>query len=150
MKQIDEILKDYPQVNREVLIPLLQSVQDEYGYLTEEAVEKIGEHLQLPTSKVYGLATFYNQFTFKPRGKYHIQVCDGSACHLEQSGAVLKELHKQIGIGDGEVTRDGMFSLEIMACIGACGQAPVISINGKYYPRVSSGQIKSILEETKS
>lgn len=149
MDKIQEILDQFPQINRDVLIPMLQSIQDELGFLSEEAIEKIGNHLDLPASKIYGLATFYNQFRFSPQGKYHIQVCNGSACHLDHSVAILKELHKHLGIGDGEITRDGMFSLEVLACIGACGQSPVIAINGVYYPKVKVRMIKDILESTK-
>ncbi len=149
MDKTQEILDQFPQVTRDVLIPMLQAVQDEVGFLSEVAIEKIGLHLDLPASKIYGLATFYNQFRFSPTGKYHIQVCNGSACHLDHSVAILKELHKHLGIGDGEITRDGMFSLEVLACIGACGQSPVIAINGVYYPKVKSRMIKDILETTK-
>lgn len=149
MDKTQEILDQFPHVTRDVLIPMLQAVQDDVGFLSEEAIEKIGIHLNLPTSKIYGLATFYNQFRFSPTGKYHIQVCNGSACHLDHSVAILKELHKHLGIGDGEITRDGMFSLEVLACIGACGQSPVIAISGVYYPKVKSRMIKDILEATK-
>lgn len=149
MDKTQEILDQFPQVTRDVLIPMLQAVQDELGFLSGEAIEKIGSHLNLPASKIYGLATFYNQFRFSPTGKFHIQVCNGSACHLDHSVAILKELHKLLGIGDGELTRDGMFSLEVLACIGACGQSPVIAINGTYYPKVKVRMIKDILEATK-
>jgi len=150
MKDIEHILQRFPQVNRDVLIPVLQAVQDEYGYLSEDSVRMIGEHLGLPTSKIYGLATFYNQFTFSARGKFHIQVCDGSSCHLEKNGDLLKELFKQLGIRNGQTTRDGMFSLEVLACIGACGQAPVMVVNGDYYPRVTPPGMREILEDYKN
>lgn len=150
MKNTDEILDQFPQVTRDVLIPMLQAVQDEHGYLSEEDIESIGIHLDLPASKIYGLATFYNQFRFSPRGKFHIQVCNGSACHLDHSVAILKEIHKHLGIADGEITRDGMFSLEVLACIGACGQSPVIAINDIYYPKVESRMVREILERTKN
>lgn len=149
MKNTQEILDQFPQVTRDVLIPMLQAVQDEHGYLSEEDIEQIGTHLDLPASKIYGLATFYNQFRFSPKGKYHIQVCNGSACHLDHSVAILKEINKQLGIGDGEITRDGMFSLEVLACIGACGQSPVIAINDVYYPKVKARMVREILERTK-
>lgn len=149
MKNTQEILDQFPQVTRDVLIPMLQAVQDEHGYLSEEDIEQIGTHLDLPASKIYGLATFYNQFRFSPKGKYHIQVCNGSACHLDHSVAILKEIHKQLGIVDGEITRDGMFSLEVLACIGACGQSPVIAINDVYYPKVKARLVRDILERTK-
>lgn len=150
MEKIDKILESYQNVNRDALIPILQDVQDEFGYLTDEALEKIGSHLRLPASKIYGLATFYNQFTFVPRGKYHIRVCDGSSCHLAHAASILKQLHKHLGISDGETTRDGMFSLEVVACVGACGQSPVISINDTFHTRVKSVDVKGILEEIRS
>ncbi len=149
MKNTQEILDQFPQITRDVLIPMLQAVQDEHGYLSGEDIEQIGAHLKLPASKIYGLATFYNQFRFSPKGKYHIQVCNGSACHLDHSVSILKEIHKHLGIGDGEITRDGMFSLEVLACIGACGQSPVIAINDVYYPKVKARMVREILERAK-
>jgi NADH-quinone oxidoreductase subunit E len=146
MDKIDVILGDFQPVKRDSLIPILQAMQDEFGFLSSEAIERIGQHLRLPTSKVYGLATFYNQFTFTQRGKYHIKVCNGSACHIDHSYSILKEIKKQLGIEDGQNTRDGMFSLEVVACIGACGQSPVIAINDKYYPRMKSSRIREVLE----
>lgn len=150
MDKIDEILNEFQPVKRDALIPMLQSVQDNFGYLPEEAIERIGTHLNLPASKVYGLATFYNQFTFTIRGNYHIRVCNGSACHIDHSVSILKELKKQLGIGDGENTRDGMFSLEVVACIGACGQSPVIAVNDEYYPRMKSTRIKELLDSIRA
>jgi NADH-quinone oxidoreductase subunit E len=150
MNKIEEILKGFQPVKRDSLIPILQAVQDEFGFLSDEALEQIGEHLDLPTSKVYGLATFYNQFTFTARGKYHIRVCNGSACHIDHSSSILKEFMKQLGIGDGENTRDGMFSLEVVACIGACGQSPVISINDRFYSRLNTASVKELLEEIRA
>jgi len=149
-ERIDEILGDFQQVNRDSLIPVLQALQDEFGYLTEEALTEIGTRLSLPASKIYGLATFYSQFTFTPRGKYHFRICNGSACHIDHSESILKEFRKQLGIGDGETTRDGMFSLEVVACIGACGQSPVISVNDEYYPVFKPAKVKSLLDEIRS
>jgi NADH-quinone oxidoreductase subunit E len=146
MDKIEEILKEFHPVKRDSLIPLLQAMQDEFGYLSDEALERIGGHLKLPTSKVYGLATFYNQFTFSQRGKYHIKVCNGSACHIDHSSVILKELNKQLSIDDSEKTRDGMFSLEVVACIGACGQSPIISINEDFYPGLNANIVKEILD----
>jgi len=147
MDRVNKILESYQKVNRDSLIPILQDVQDELGYLTDESLEIIGDHLKLPASKIYGLATFYNQFTFKSRGKYHMRVCDGSACHLAHSASILKQIHKQLNIRDGETTRDGMFSLEVVACIGACGQSPVIAVNDDFYPGIKSSDVKGIIEE---
>ncbi len=147
MDRTEDILKNFQQLNRDSLIPILQAVQDEFGYISDENVEKIGEHLKLPASKVYGLATFYSQFTFAPKGKYHIKVCNGSACHIDRAASIIKELNKQLGIGDGEATRDGMFSMEVVACIGACGQSPVIAINNDYFPKMKVSRVKDLLED---
>jgi len=144
-ERIRSILKEFPNISRDSLIPILQKVQDDFGYLSEESVRVIGKYLNLPASKVYGLATFYNQFRFTPPGKYHIRVCDGTGCHLEGSGFILKELEKSLGIFDGETSRDGLFSLEVLSCIGACGHAPVISINGTYYSKLSKKRLNEII-----
>jgi NADH-quinone oxidoreductase subunit E len=146
-KGIDEILKQYPQIKRNALIPLLQAVQDEFGYISEEAVIRIGSHLSLPTSKVYGLATFYNQFSFSPRGSYHITLCNGSSCHMAGSGDLLSEVTKMLGIGDGETSRDGLFSLEVVSCIGSCGQSPVMAVNGAYHSEISLKELREIIQQ---
>ena len=144
---LDEILRRFPQIKRNALIPLLQAVQDEFGYISEEAVSRIGSHLSLPTSKVYGLATFYNQFSFSPRGAYHISLCNGSACHLGGSGELFTELCKLLEIEDGETTRDGLFSLEVQSCIGACGQPPVMAVNDKYYSGMGVKEVRDIIKQ---
>ncbi len=142
---ITEILDRYRGSSREALIPILQDVQDCYGYLPAEAVLKVGEFLKLPASKVYGVATFYNQFRFSPVGRFHIQVCRGTACHVKGSARVLSAIERELGIKAGNTTRDGMFSIEVVACIGACGLAPAVSISGKVHARVNPDEIKSLL-----
>ncbi len=127
------------------MIPILQEIQDSLGWLSEEALTSVGRHLGIPVSKVYGVATFYNQFRFQPKGKFHIQVCRGTACHVLGSATVLEELRKNLKINVNETSRDGLFSLEIVACIGTCGLAPVISINGKFYAGVNTESLKQIL-----
>ena len=143
--RIDEILQRFPQIKRNALIPLLQAVQYEFGHISEEAIARIGAHLSLPTSKVYGLATFYNQFSFSPRGFYHIILCNGTSCHMGGSGALLGEITSLLEIGDGETSRDGLFSLEVQSCIGACGQSPVMSVNGTYYSRITVKGVREII-----
>ncbi len=145
--QIDEILQRFPQIKRNALIPLLQAVQDEFGYISEEAIARIGAHLSLPTSKVFGLATFYNQFSFSRRGVYHITLCNGSSCHLARSGELLGEITKVLEISDGETTRDGLFSLEVQSCIGACGQSPVMAVNGSYYSGINVKEVREIIKQ---
>ena len=145
--QINAILLRFPQIKRNALIPLLQAMQDEFGYISEEAIARIGAHLSLPTSKVFGLATFYNQFSFLRRGVYHITMCNGSACHMGGAGELLGEITKVLEIGDGETTRDGLFSLEVQSCIGACGQSPVMEINGSYYSGINVKEVRQIIKQ---
>lgn len=143
---INNILKNYPQGKKENLIPVLQDIQQDEGYLSLDAVVEVGKYLKMPTSKIFGVATFYNQFRFIPLGKYHIQVCRGTACHVLGASTVIEEITKNLGVKDGETTKDGLFSLEVVYCIGACGLAPVISINGDFHTKVTSKTIKEILE----
>lgn len=144
--KVDEILERYYQPKREFLIPILQEVQEAQGYLSKEAVVRIGEFLKLPTSKIYGVATFYNQFRFQPKGKYHIMVCRGTACHVKNSSAILDALKQDLKVQPGETTRDGLFSLEVVACIGACGLAPVISINGEFHAKLTPEDVSKVLD----
>lgn len=142
-----EILQEYPNAGHDSLIPILQQVQDKLGFLSEEAVVEVGKHLRMPASKIFGVATFYNQFRFTQPGKYHVQVCRGTACHVLGSATVLDEIEKQLKIKSSQTTRDKLFSLEVVACIGACGLAPVISINGEFHAKVTTDSIKSIFED---
>jgi NADH-quinone oxidoreductase subunit E len=144
--EIEPILARYENAKRDALIPLLQEVQQQHGYLSREAVLKIGKHLKLPASKIYGVATFYNQFRFQPQGKNHVQVCRGTACHVKGSAAVLDAIKRELKIEAGQTTRDGQFSLEVVACIGACGLAPVICVNGEFHASVTTQKVSKILE----
>ncbi len=146
MNSVETILQKHPNARRDSLIPILQEVQEANGYLSREAVASIGRHLGLPASKIYGVATFYNQFRFEPIGKYHIQVCRGTACHVKGSAKVLETITRELNIEAGSTTRDGLFSVEVVACIGACGLAPVIAINGEFYASVTPDKVKSILK----
>ena len=145
--RIGEILNRFPQIKRNALIPLLQAIQDEFGYISEEAISRIGAHLSLPTGKIYGLATFYNQFSFTPRGYYHMVLCNGTSCHMSGSGELLSEISKLLEIKDGETTRDGLFSLEVQSCIGACGQSPLMAVNGEYHSGISVKEIREIIKQ---
>jgi NADH-quinone oxidoreductase subunit E len=149
MKRTEEILSEYNSSGRESLIPILQQIQGEQGYLSKESVKQVGDFLELPVSKIYGVATFYNQFRFEPLGKYHFQVCRGTACHVLGSLTVLEELQKVLKIDPGQTTRDGLFSLEVVACIGACGLAPVICVNESFHAKVDTESIRQIVAEYK-
>lgn len=145
-EEIKRILDTHPDAKRDSLIPLLQEVQEVYGYLPKEAVVEIGKHLKLPASKIYGVATFYNQFRFQPKGKNHVMICRGTACHVKGSLAVLEAIEQDLKIKAGQTSRDGLFSLEVVACMGACGLAPVISINGDFHANVDPQKISEILD----
>ncbi len=143
---IGEILKDYAGAGREALIPILQKVQQVEGYLSRESVARVGEHLGLPASKVYGVATFYNQFRFQPQGRFHIQLCRGTACHVKGSAGILEAVKRELKLKPGETTRDGIFSLEVVACIGACGLAPVMCVNGEFHAKLTPDSVRKILD----
>ena len=147
---INTILLKFPDIRSESLIPILQEIQDKLGFISEEAVQKIGRHLNITSSKIYGVASFYNQFRFSQKGKYHIQICYGTACHVVGASTILKELGKMLKIKDGETTKDGLFSLEVQTCIGGCGQAPVIAVNGNYHVKMTLEKIEQLVIELKS
>jgi len=144
---VNNILTQYSNSGPDSLIPILQKIQDEEGYLSRQAVIEVGKTLDIPASKIYGVATFYNQFRFEAQGKYHVQVCRGTACHVLGSATVLQELEKMLKIKAGQTTRDGMFSMEVVACIGACGLAPVICVNGEFHAKVTKDDLQRIIDE---
>ena len=144
--QVEVVLKQFPDAGRDALIPILQLVQDAEGYLSEQAVVIIGRHLRLPAAKVYGVATFYNQFRFQPRGKYHIMLCRGTACHVKGSAKLLETVMRALRLEPGSTSRDRLFSLEIVACMGACGLSPVININGEFFAKVTPLQAVRLIE----
>ena len=144
------LLKEFGAAKRDSLIPILQKAQEVHGYLSEEAIAEIGRHLKLPASKVYGVATFYNQFRFTPKGKYHIMLCRGTACHVKGSLKVLDMVTKALKIEPGKTSRDRLFSLEVVACMGACGLAPVVNINGEFYAKVTPMKLSRIIEECRA
>jgi NADH:ubiquinone oxidoreductase subunit E len=146
---MDQIFEKYSLKKPENLIPLLQEIQEAEGYLTDEIVEKVSAHLNIPTNRIYGVATFYDQFRFKRRGIFHIQVCRGTSCYLCSSSSYLKEIEKLLKVRDGSVTRDKKFSLETVNCMGGCSQSPVIRINDTYYHHLSAGDLGEIIRTLK-
>ncbi|MBK7172605.1 MAG: NAD(P)H-dependent oxidoreductase subunit E [Bacteroidales bacterium] len=144
---LDELVNRYKKGGAESLLPLLQDIQDSFGFLNEEAILKVGQHLNLPSSKIYGIATFFDQFRFSLQGRYHIRVCRGTACHMNGSFNVLREVEKILKIKEGQTSRDGYFSLEAIGCMGACSNGPVININGDFINAVSVSAIASLIEQ---
>ena len=134
-------LKDQPGS----LMPIMQKAQDIYGYLPIEVQTMISDATGIPMEKIYGIATFYAQFALAPKGEFRISVCLGTACYVKGSQAVYDRLSRELGIGEGECTSDGKFSLESCRCVGACGLAPVMMINDDVYGRLTPDMIPGIL-----
>ncbi|OHD70305.1 MAG: NADH dehydrogenase [Spirochaetes bacterium RBG_16_49_21] len=129
------------------LIPLLQKVQEEFGYIPPESIEPIAEALRLFPSQVQGVITFYAQFSLKPRGKYLIRVCRGTACHVRGGKSILKIVKRELALEVGQTTEDYQFSLETVACLGACFLAPTMMVNKTYFGKLSPPKINSILRQ---
>lgn len=146
---MDLIFKKYKPGKREDLIPLLQEIQEKLGYLSEEAIVKVGSYLGLSTTKIYGLATFYDRFMFTPSGKIQIKVCNGTSCYLNGSKSIINKLKEETGVLPEQTTRDGNFSYEIVSCMGGCHCGPVINVNGEYHTCVKASQLPELLEKLK-
>ncbi len=147
-KQLDEIFSRYDS-SRSDLIPILQEVQSSFGYLPEEVMAGIAEFLCLPASIIYGVSTFYAQFKFVPMGKTIVKVCRGTACHVRGATQVLREIENGLGIKAEETTEDLEYSLETVACIGACALAPAIVINKDVHGKMTTKKVRGIFGERK-
>jgi len=143
-ERLEQVLSVY-EGNREELIPILQNVQEEFGYLPEGAMASIARFTRVPEANVYAVATFYAQFRFAPIGKQHIMVCRGTACHVRGAPRILEKLQKQLGIEEGETTEDRQYSLETVACIGACGLSPCITINKQVEAKMTPKRVTELL-----
>jgi len=148
-EELTEIFKKYSP-KRENVIPLLQDVQEKYGYLSKENLIHISDYLQVPASKIYGVATFYNQFRLNPIGKHIIRVCRGTACHVKGSDKILEKFETELKVKAGETTSDGLFTIETVACVGACSIAPVITIDEEFFGRLQPKEVASLLEKYKN
>lgn len=143
-ERVDTILDKYASIQG-ALIPVLQEVQQLYNYLPEEVLEYIAGRMQIPVAEIYGVATFYSQFHLKPRGRNIIRVCQGTACHVRGGKTVLQTLEKQLGVKAGHTTADLRYTLETVACIGACGLASVMQVNDDTYGRLTMDRLAVIL-----
>jgi NADH-quinone oxidoreductase E subunit len=144
LAQLDEILAKY-QGMKGALIPVLQEAQDAYGYLSKEVIVRIGEKMNIPTSQIYGVVTFYAQFHLNPRGRNIVRVCQGTACHVRGAKAILKALEDNLKVTAGKTTPDLKFTLETVACIGACGLSPVMMVNDDTHGRLTPEIVPEIL-----
>ncbi|MCP4707326.1 MAG: NADH-quinone oxidoreductase subunit NuoE [Planctomycetes bacterium] len=145
---LNDIFSEF-EGKEEELIPLLQGVQSRLGYLPEEGLKGIARFLGIPESRVYAVATFYAQFRFTPIGKKHVLMCRGTACHVQGAPRILAEMERRLGIKEGETTEDMEYSLESVACVGACGLAPIITVNQKTYGRMTVKKVEEIVSDTK-
>jgi NADH-quinone oxidoreductase subunit E len=144
MAKLAALLEKY-QGQPGALIPILQEVQSDKGYLPAADLEKISRGTGVPLSEIYAVATFYSQFYLEKRGRHVVRVCRGTACHVKGGHAVLKAVEHELGVGDGETTEDYAFTLETVACLGACFLAPVMVVDGDYFGRLTADKAASIL-----
>jgi NADH:ubiquinone oxidoreductase subunit E len=144
---VDKILLNHSVANQEDLIPILQETQEALGYLPVEAMEKIAHHLLLSVGEVYGVATFYAQFRLVPSGKNRVTVCRGTACHVRGGNRILKEVTQRLGIKPGETTQDMEYTLETVACIGACALAPNLTINNAVHGQLTTKKVGEIFSD---
>mgnify|MGYP003293056962 CR=1 FL=1 len=147
-KQIIEIISRYKD-EKTPLMMILSDIQKEFGYIPLEVQELVSEKIGVPVAEIYGVVTFYSFFSLNPKGKYVIGVCLGTACYVKGSQQVIDKFSEILDIKPGETSKDGLFTLDALRCIGACGIAPAITINGKVYPKVAVNQVPGIVEYRK-
>lgn len=148
-ERLSEIIAKHKGTKGELVI-VLQEAQEIYGYLPIEVQKMVADGLNIPLSEVYGVVTFYSQFSLYPKGKYKVSVCLGTACYVKGSGDILEEFKELLGVDVGRCDETGTFSLDATRCIGACGLAPVLTVNDDVYGRVQKGDAKKILEKYKA
>ena len=148
-KQINAICDRYAS-EKTPLMMILSDIQKQFGYIPLEAQELVSERTGIPVAEIYGVVTFYSFFSLKPKGKYIIGCCLGTACYVKGAQQIVDKFSELLGIAPGETTADGMFTIDALRCIGACGIAPAVSINGKVYPKVSVNAVAGIIDEYKS
>lgn len=145
LKVVDKIVNRYKR-KESALISILQDIQAEYNYLPKEALFHTRKSLNIPLTQVYGIARFYKSFSLKPRGKYIISVCMGTACHVRGAARILEKVERDLGVKSGQTTEDSMFTLETVNCLGACALGPLMTVNGQYYGKMTSGKAEKILK----
>jgi len=143
-ERVNQIIDAYG-ADRAASLAVLQEVQQEFNYLPREALELVAERLSMPLSEVYHLATFYRTFSLKPKGKYCIRVCLGTACHVHGGPLVLEQFERLLGIKAGETTPDGTYSLEATSCLGACAQAPIVMAGDQAFPQMTTDRVEEVI-----
>ncbi len=144
--EMQELLKNYTK-EKSNLIQILNEVQEKYGYIPKQAQVEISNYLSIPMAEIYGVITFYSRFTLEPKGKYNISVCLGTACFVKGSQALLDRLKERLKIEEGQTTPDGKFSIDATRCVGACGLAPVFTVNNEVYGKATVKKLDEVLDE---
>ena len=145
--KVIEICQDHARPGSEGLIPILQEIQDSFGYLSSEVLMEVSDYTKIPASQIYGVATFYEQFHLKPRGRHTIKCCRGTACHVKGGSEIINALKNELNTDEGGTTEDMKFTFETVACLGTCFLAPVIMIDNDYYGNLTAGKIGKIISK---
>lgn len=145
-EKLDKILEEYKD-DKSNLIKVLNEAQEIYGYLPIQVQEEISRKMNIPMAEIYGVVTFYSRFTTEQKGRYSISICLGTACYVKGAEAILNRFKQELGIKEGECTKDGKFSLDVTRCIGACGSAPVFTVNEKVYTNATLQTVEDVLKE---
>ena len=145
-KLLKELVQKYTNQSG-ALIPILQGIQESFGYLPEEALIYVSDEMGIPLGKIYGVVTFYSQFYLTPIGKNMVKVCHGTACHIGGAEKISEALYQELGVDEGDTTEDGGFTVERVACLGCCSLAPCVIINEKTHGRLTSRKIKKIIKQ---
>lgn len=148
VKEINEIIEKRKNMKTPLMM-ILSDIQNKYGYIDVEVQQIVADALNIPVSEIYGVVTFYSYFSLKPKGKYVIGICMGTACYVKGSQSILDAFCNKLRIKEGQTTEDGLFTIDVLRCIGACGLAPVVSVNGKIYPHVAVKDVDKIIEDCK-
>ena len=144
-EKIKEILQTYP-AEQHYSLAIMQDLQHEFQYIPREGLEALADYLGMPLSSLYSMATFYKALSLKPKGRHIIKLCDGTACHIRGSMTLVEGVTRVLGIGDGETTPDGLFSLELVNCLGSCALAPVMVVDDTYYGKMTMEKLPGVLE----
>ena len=147
LKPVARIVSEYSHDYDSNLIAILQQTQDEYGYLPKSVMKEITRLTEVPLSKIFGVVTFYSQFTLIPRGKHAIKICNGTACHVRGVDEVKERVKEQLNVTEGETTADYQFTLETVACIGTCFLAPVMMVDDRYFGKLTTDSVTDIVKE---
>ena len=146
MDDVNRILHEYPNEQRYCLA-IMQDIQHEFNYIPREALEALSDYLDCPLSSLYSMATFYKALSLKPKGRHIIKLCDGTACHIRGSNTLVRGVERELNIAPGEKSEDGLFSLELVNCLGSCAMAPVMVVDGQYYGKMTMEKIPEVLSK---